>query len=288
MRGVTRLKAAKNRFVLLSLVPVVLFIGAFLIVPLFAMIAGSFTKIGGGSWTIGNYIEIMTNAYYYQGIKNSVVISFLASSIAIIISVIAAYSITKLKADTQKRVLMLANMTANFAGVPLAFAYIILLGNSGLFTILFHELGLDIFQQFNLYSWSGLVILYIYFQIPLGTMLLYPIYHGIADEWKQAAQLLGASAWQFWLKIGLPFILPGIAGTFSILFANAMGAYATAYALVGSSFNLVPIRIGALVSGDIFAQPELGSALAVLLGLTMTAALLVNEWLMKKVRRDLR
>jgi putative spermidine/putrescine transport system permease protein len=89
------------------------------------------------------------------------------------------------------------------------------------------------------------------------------------------------------MKIGIPIMLPGIVGTFSVLFANAMGAYASAYALTGSSYNLVAIRIGALLSGDIFAQPELASAIAVLLGVTMVTAMLLSEWSIKKTRRNL-
>jgi putative spermidine/putrescine transport system permease protein len=142
-------------------------------------------------------------------------------------------------------------------------------------------------SSFNVYSWSGLVLIYIYFQLPLAVMLLYPVYQGIQSQWKEAASLLGASPLQFWLRIGVPVILPSIAGTFSILFANAMGAYASAYALTGSTYNLLTIRIGALTTGDIFAKPELGSAIAVLLGITLVTAMLINEWLTRKVRRDL-
>jgi putative spermidine/putrescine transport system permease protein len=202
-------------------------------------------------------------------------------------AIFATYSITLFSKNTQNRVLIFANLTSNFAGIPLAFAFIVLLGNSGLFTLLFKHLGWGTLSSFNLYSWSGLVLIYIYFQLPLAVMLLYPVYQGIQAQWKEAASLLGASSIQFWLRIGVPVILPSIAGTFSILFANAMGAYASAYALTGSTYNLVTIRIGALTAGDIFAKPELGSAIAVLLGLTLVAAMLINEWLTRKVRRDL-
>ena len=57
--------------------------------------------------------------------------------------------------------------------------------------------------------------------------------------------------------------------------------------LTGSNYNLVAIRIGALLSGDIFAQPELASAIAVLLGVTMIIAMLLSEWSIKKTRRNL-
>ena len=57
-----------------------------------------------------------------------------------------------------------------------------------------------------------------------------------------------------------------------------MGAYATAYYLVSSSYNIVPIRISALMSGDVRTKPELGSALAVTLALVLIVAMLLNDW----------
>lgn len=71
---------------------------------------------------------------------------------------------------------------------------------------------------------------------------------------------------------GFAFCDSSIASTFVILFANGMGTYETAYALTSSNVNLLTIRIAALVSGDVFAKPNLGSALAVALGVLLVTA----------------
>lgn len=276
-----------NGMLFASIVPFFLLVLLFLVVPLVFMIYGSFQGNGGTGFTFDQYKEVFQNAYYHQAFKNSILISFFSGLIAIVIAVFATYSITQFSKRIQDRILVFANLTSNFAGIPLAFAFIVLLGNSGLFTLLFKHFGWGTLNSFHLYSWSGLVLIYVYFQLPLAVMLLFPVYQGIQTQWKEAASLLGASSSQFWLRIGIPVIMPSIAGTFSILFANAMGAYASAYALTGSTYNLVTIRIGALTSGDIFAKPELGSAIACLLGLTLIIAMLINEWLSRKIRRDL-
>jgi putative spermidine/putrescine transport system permease protein len=220
-----------------------------------------------------------------QGFKNSLALSVASAFVALAISLLGVYAMTHFSEPVRERLLLLSNLTSNFSGVPLAFAFIVLLGNSGLFILAFESFGWDL--SFSLYSWSGLLLIYIYFQLPLAIMLLYPIYYGIQQQWKDAAALLGASPFVFWKKIGFPILLPGIAGTFTILFANAMGAYASAYALTGSNYNLAAIRIGALIQGDIFAQPELASAIAVLLGVIMILGMLLSEWLIKKTRKDL-
>ena len=267
------------------LVPFLLLVLLFFLVPLLYMVITSFSNSEG--FTFEHYQYVLTNEYILQGFKNSITLSAISAMIALIVTLFAVYAVMRLSEPIREKILILTNLTSNFSGIPLAFAFIVLLGNSGLFTLLFEKWNLGALSSFSLYSWSGLLLIYIYFQLPLALMLLYPIYDGIQQQWKEAAALLGASTGQFWLKIGIPVMLPGIVGTFSVLFANAMGAYASAYALTSSNYNLVAIRIGALIKGDIFAQPELASAIAVLLAVTMVMAMLLSEWSIKKTRGKL-
>jgi len=258
----------------------------FFLVPLLYMLITSFQNSEG--FTLKQYESIFTNDYILQGFKNSITLSVISAMIALLITLFAVYAMMKFSEPVREKILILTNLTSNFSGIPLAFAFIVLLGNSGLFTLLFDKWDIEALTSFSLYSWSGLLLIYIYFQLPLSLMLLYPIYDGIQQQWKEAAALLGASSWQFWMKIGLPVMLPGIVGTFSVLFANAMGAYASAYALTSSNYNLVAIRIGSLIKGDIFAQPELASAIAVILAVTMVTAMLISEWSISKTRRKVK
>lgn len=249
------------------------------------MLVTSFSNNEG--FTLAQYKSVLTNNYILQGFKNSVTLSVISAVVALVVTLFAVFAMTNFSQPVREKILIVTNLTSNFSGIPLAFAFIVLLGNSGLFTLLFEKWEIGALSSFSLYSWSGLLLIYIYFQLPLALMLLYPIYDGIQQQWKEAAALLGASTFQFWMKIGLPVMLPGIVGTFSVLFANAMGAYASAYALTSSNYNLVAIRIGALIKGDIFAQPELASAIAVLLAVTMVTAMLISEWSIKKTRGKL-
>lgn len=153
-----------------SMVYAVHFVALFLIVPLFTMISGSFQADGGG-FTFDQYKEIFTNPYYGKAFENSILISLLSSLAGIAAAVFAAYAITRFPKPVQERVLVITNLTSNFAGIPLAFAFIVLLGNSALFTLLFRQFGIDMAGAFNLYSWSGLTVIYVYFQLPLATAL---------------------------------------------------------------------------------------------------------------------
>ena len=182
----------------------------------------------------------------------------------------------------QQFVLICSNIGANFTGFPLAFAFVILMGVSGSFTLLLVRAG--IVKDFNIYSSSGLVIVYSYFQVLLGILLILPGLGAITREVREAAHLMGAGGLVFWRRIGLPILAPSLVSAFIMLFANAMGTYATAWALVGGSANLVTIRIGELTAGDVFSDPNLADALAMLLVICLTVLIMIEQFVVKPRR----
>ncbi|MHC8363182.1 ABC transporter permease [Pseudomonas sp. LS2P72] len=263
----------------LCLVPFALFFIVFQIAPLSWVMINSLQSEEFG-WGIANFTRIFNSKFYLQAIQLSLEISFWSSVFGIIIAVLGAYSLRRVDSKLRNFVNAFANMTSNFSGVPLAFAFVILLGFNGSFTIMLKQAG--IIQDFNLYSKTGLIILYTYFQIPLGVLLLYPAFDALREDWRESAALLGANGWQYWRYIGLPVLTPALLGTFVILLANALGAYATVYALTTGNFNVLTIRIAAMVSGDISLDPNLASALAVVLVALMTLVTIVHQLLLKR------
>ncbi len=272
-------KRGVNVFYAVTMLMFLAFVVAFMGMPLLSLISTSLSSPETGGFSLENFVSIFTSKFYFQSFRNSFVLSLQSSLYGILIALFCSYAITRFASEhTQNNLLVVVNMTSNFAGLPLGFALTVMLGSSGMFVTLLKAFGIDITQSFSIRTVQGLVIAYTYFQVPLGIMLLYPIYRGIRDDWKEAASILGASSVQFWTRIGIPAILPSILSTFTVLFANAMGAFATAYYLVSSSYNIVPIRIGALMSGDIRTKPELGSALAITLAMVLIVVMLINDW----------
>ena len=155
-------------------------------------------------------------------------------------------------------------VASNFAGLPLAFAFLATLGRTGLVTaFLTNVFDVNIYRHgFNILSFLGLTLTYLYFQIPLMVLILTPALDGLKAEWGEAAAILGATRAQYWLKIALPILWPSLLGTTLLLFANSFGAIATAYGLTGSSLNIVTILLYAQIRGDVLHDPNLGFALA--------------------------
>ena len=264
-----------------ALIPFFVVLLAFCLVPA-AWVMVSSRPADGGPW-YANFSEILGSPFYRQAFGNSLVVSFWSSLAGLLIAVAGAASLRRVEGPLRNAVIAFTNMSSNLSGVPLAFAFIILLGTNGTLTLILRDLNWG--GAFNLYSIDGLILIYAYFQVPLGVLLLYPAFDALDDDWQGAAAQLGAGPLAYWRHIGLPVLSPAVMGTFILLFANAMGAYASAFALTTGNVNLVTIRIASLVAGDIFLQPDMAAALSVLLVIQMALVTAVNHWLLGRSER---
>ncbi|MGG4664849.1 ABC transporter permease [Providencia vermicola] len=262
----------------LLLLPFFVLFGLFQLAPMIWVFINSF--IYEEAWSLGNYLDIFTNDFYLQAFENTLWLSLICSLIGLLIASITAFSIYKMQGKVRRMMISFTTMASNFSGVPLAFAFIIILGFNGAITLQLKAWG--IIEDFNIYSASGLMLLYVYFQIPLGVLLLYPAFDALKPEWEDAAKTMGASKLTYWLKVAIPVLSPALLGTFIILIANAMGAYASTYALTSGNYNLVTIRIASLVSGDLFLEPNMAAALSVLLIAILGFITGIHHWLIKR------
>jgi len=200
-----------------------------------------------------------------------------------------AYSVTvgKLPKPVRNLLMTFSGVASNFAGVPLAFAFIATLGRTGLFTVLLKNLfNIDLYAQgFNLYSFWGLSLTYMYFQFPLMVLIITPALDGLKEEWSEAASNLGATRAVYWRKVALPILTPSILGSMILLFGNSFGAYATAYSLTGGFINLITIVVGSQIKGDILYNPGLGYALAVGMVLVMAVMMTIYYYLRRRSER---
>jgi putative spermidine/putrescine transport system permease protein len=275
---------------LLPTAPFFAFVLAFLLIPSASLFVGSFQNPTGG-WTLDNII----------GLGQPSVMS--AYSVSIELSLVTAIGgglggfalawavvLGRLPTWMRSALLTFSGVASNFAGIPLAFAFIATFGRTGMVTALLTSgLGLNLYDHgFSLYGFWGLSLVYLYFELPLMVLILTPALDGLKPEWTEAAHNLGASTGQFWRFVALPTLLPSILGAMILLFGNAFGAYATAYALTGGSLNLAPIVVGAQIRGDVLHNQNLGYALAFGMVVIMTVSLIAYSLMQRRSERWLR
>ena len=275
----------------IGVIPFFLFALLFIFLPSVRLFIGSFTN-ADGQFTFENVIELFTQKYILDSYLLSIRISAVTALGGGIFGFLLAYSVTVggLPKSLRSALVTFSGVASNFAGVPLAFAFVATLGRTGFVTAVLKDVfGLNIYDAgFNLYSFMGLSLTYMYFQFPLMVLIMAPALDGLKREWGEAAENLGANSMQYWLRIALPILLPSILGAMILLFGNAFGAYATAYALTGGRLPIITIQIGAQVRGDVLHNPNLGNAMAMGMVFIMAISLAGYSWLQGKTERWLR
>jgi putative spermidine/putrescine transport system permease protein len=262
------------------------FVFLFMILPFLFLLIGSLQD-AQGRWTLKNYMDLLEPSIL-EAYSISVRISLASAIGGGILGFLLAYAITVggLPSGIRSALLTFSGVASNFAGVPLAFAFIATLGRTGLVTVLLKSAGIDLYGAgFNLYSFWGLTLTYIYFQLPLMVLVITPALDGLRREWREAAESLGASTLQYWWRIALPILTPSVLGAMVLLFGNAFGAYATAVSLTGGFINLVTIVIGAQISGDVLYNMNLGYALAMGMVFIMTLMMILYRFLRQQGER---
>ena len=246
-----------------GLLPFLGFLGLFLLVPTVTVLSQALTN--NGALDFSAMREAVTGQYqrsFVASIKLSVVTAILGG----IIGVMLAYALATLERPKFLRsgAIAFSGVAANLGGLPLAFAFIATLGAQGLATKILKTGGIDLISHgITVYSFWGLVVVYLYFQIPLMVLVTIPAIDGLKPAWREAAQNLGSTSFGYWRRVGIPVLAPSILGGMLLLFANAFSAYATAYVLSTGTSNLVSVQIRFFLQGNtITGKGQLGYALA--------------------------
>ena len=271
-------------------VPFFLFAFLFILLPSVSLLMRAF-RDNDNRFTLMNFVGLLDPSIlsaYWVTIR----ISLTTAVGGGLLGFLMAYAVTvgNLPRPIRTTLMTFSGVASNFAGVPLAFAFIATLGRTGLVTLLLKSvLGVNLYDQgFNLYGFWGLTLTYMFFQFPLMILVITPALDGLKKEWREASENLGASLGMYLRKVAIPILMPSILGSMILLFGNSFGAYATAYSLTGGFINLVTIVIGSQIKGDILYNPGLGYALAIGMIAVMTAMMAIYYFLRRRSERWLR
>ena len=272
----------------LGVAPLTAYLAFFLIIPAGELVVDAF-RTPNGAFTLGN-ISTIFQAQYLSSFGASLELSALAALFGGVLGLLAASAIVHPSAPRLIRssVTTFSGMAANFAGVPLAFAFTSTLGATGVITVAFRHAGISLAAINPNATTLGLALVYNYFEFPLMLLLLVPALDGLKREWREAAANLGAGGFTYWRTVAFPILLPSLLGAMVLLFGGAFSAYATAYALSGSTGNLVTELIGNLTNGNITVDPQLAYALAFGMMIIITLLMVVYYLLQRRASRWLR
>ena len=269
---------------LIAFAPFLIFCAMFEVIPTVALLLGS---VGGVERHSFEWIgKVFTNPTFQKSILNSLLLAVTSSLLGAILGTAIGYAITRTRRNRVRRALVaLASLSSNAGGISLGFAFITILGSAGMITILLRQFGIDLMSFFSIYSVIGLIVVYLYFQVPLMIVLMLPAFAALKGDWAEASASLGGTGRDFWRRVGIPVLMPSIVAGTVLLFVSSMGAYATAQALIGSRINLMTIQISILRRGEILYQPAQADAMATVLLAMVALSVLAYHLIQRRAQR---
>nr|WP_179549504.1 ABC transporter permease [Herbiconiux flava] len=275
----------------LGLVPFTAYILLFLALPTVIAVGTGFFD-GDGALTFDN-ITALGDPVLLATFGNSLWLSALTAVVGALVGALFCYALIGAKPTGVLRSVVDAasGVLAQFGGVMLAFAFVATIGIQGMITVLLRDrLGVDIFANgVWLYDVPGLILPYIYFQVPLMIITFSPALESLKPQWAEATAMLGGGIGSYWRHIGLPVLLPSFLGSLLLLFANAFSSFATAAALTSQGSQIVPLQIrSALTSETVLGHENLAGSLALGMIVVMVVVMTLYALLMRRTARWVR
>lgn len=270
----------------LPALPLIAVAFALLLAPTTLLVIQSF-RGDSGHWTLAFWKETFERRGDRHAIGTSLRLGAVCASLSFLVGTPMSWLLSQMVTGRRAIWLALLNLAANFGGIGLAFGYTAALGTYGMITLALRGLGFGFSPPVSA-SFAGLVIAYVYTNVPLFVLLTLPAMSILRRDWMEAAEVSAATRLQFWRYVGLPILSPFLAAGWLLIFTWSIGIYGLAYALAGTAANgrlrLMTLQIGLALNSSPTGQNR-ATVMAVLLLLFATGSLLAYRLMLRRALR---
>jgi putative spermidine/putrescine transport system permease protein len=266
--------------------PFAVLAGGLLVAPA-VNIALDSVRAAGGGYTLQNWGDVFALGLTRRSITTSLTLSTVVATLSVLIGTPLAWALSRLGLGGRSLAAAALNVAANIPATSLVFGFTAAFGGAGLITLLAQQLWPGA-PALDLYGPGGLVLVYLYFHVPLFVLLMLPATGAVSERLWEAAAVAGAAPALFWRRVGLPILTPFLLAGWLLMFVWALGAYGVPLALGGTDarIELITLRIGALVqSAGSTNRFERAACLSILLVALSVAALWIYQSTLRRAAR---
>lgn len=227
----------KKRYLYLLLLPGVLFLTIFMIIPILMTIGTTFFHEGGG-FSIQGYLDFFQDRYFIEILLTTLRVSLFTTIICILLGFPAAYYISKLKQRKKAIMLLLTIFPLLTSPVVRSFSWMVIIGKNGVVNKLLMGMGLIEKPLDILYTPTAIIIGLVHLFLPLIIVTLVGVMENIETDLLKAAESLGASRLAVFSKVIIPLSVPGLVIGSILVFVGSFTAYTTP-ALLGGKQRVI-------------------------------------------------
>ena len=209
---------------LLLVLPGVLFIVVFMLIPLFSILLSTFFPDTG--FSLENYITLFHSVYFQQVFGRSVRLSLLSTVLCAILGFPSAYYISRY--SRHKGTMMALAVFPMFTSpVIRSFSWMVILGRRGIVNQFLVSSGLFARPQSLLYNEFSMTVGFVQLFLPQMILSLLGVMDSIPQDLTEAAGSLGATRFVAFLRIVFPLSISGLVTGAVLVFTGCMTAYTT-------------------------------------------------------------
>jgi putative spermidine/putrescine transport system permease protein len=227
----------KKRYLYLLLLPGVLFLTIFMIIPILMTIGTTFFHEGGG-FSVQGYLDFFQDRYFIEILLTTLRVSLFTTIICILLGFPAAYYISKLKQRKKAIMLLLTIFPLLTSPVVRSFSWMVIIGKNGVVNKLLMGMGLIEKPLDILYTPTAIIIGLVHLFLPLIIVTLVGVMENIETDLLKAAESLGASRLAVFSKVIIPLSVPGLVIGSILVFVGSFTAYTTP-ALLGGKQRVI-------------------------------------------------
>lgn len=231
----------KKKGIYFLLLPGIVLIVFSLILPLFSTITKTFDS--GSGFSLSRYIAFFKDPYlmsvYYRTLK----LSLISTIISVVLGFPTSYYISKSKKNIKGLFIIFAVFPLLTSAVVRSFSWMVILGKKGVINNFLINIGLIDKPLELLYNEISIVVGFVYLFLPLMIMSLIGVMDNIDSNLIEAAESLGASRFQAFVKVVFPLSVPGIIVGSILVFTGSFTAYTTPQLLGGNKSRVLATLI---------------------------------------------
>ena len=232
----------------LCLIPLLVLLLAFLVLPFGVMLYQSFflsllQAPAGSPPTLANYAKVFGDFFYLRVLLQTLALGVVVTGLTLVIGYPVAYFLARAPARSRRLLILLVISPLVVSIVIRSYGWMVLLGRVGTVNTVMQALGLIDKPLPLMYNWFGVVVALTQVLLPFMILTLASVIEGIPESLEDTAAVLGAGWWERFRYVVLPLSMEGVGAGITLVLMLSIGSFVSVLLLGGSDTLILPLLI---------------------------------------------
>jgi len=246
----------------------------FLIYPLFDVFKYSFMDKTTGAFSLSNWKEFFSRAYYMRAFGHSMYVAIMTTIFSMLLGIPLAFFTSRYKihgTNLLNTLSVLALLSPTFIG---AYSWITMLGKQGFLRLFFASIGINLPE---IYGPFGIILSDSLQYYPFISLMLAGALNTIDRSLEEASENLGSRSFGTFFRVTLPLVMPSLTGGALIVFMMSLSNFGTPM-VIGGNYLVLSTLAYNMYTSEIAETPGMASTVSIVLMFCASIVIILQNW----------